>query len=120
MKTSYQYHISSLLRGISLTLIILLISCTTAPKINYEGELNDDGLYHGKGVITYPNGEKYVGEFKEGLRNGQGTYTYPDGEKYVGEWKNGLPFNGRGTFNYPDGSKYVGEFKDGVPNGRGT
>ena len=79
MKTSFQYHISSLLKGISLTLIILLISCTTAPKINYEGELNDDGLYHGKGVITYSNGEKYVGEFKDGKYNGQGTLTYPIG-----------------------------------------
>ena len=58
MKTSFQYHISNLLKGISLTLIILLISCTTAPKYNYEGELNDDGLYHGKGVITYSNGDK--------------------------------------------------------------
>ena len=119
MKTSFQYHISSLLRGISLTLIILLISCTTAPKINYEGELNDDGLYHGKGVITYPNGEQYVGEFKEGLMNGQGTYTYVSGEKYVGEWKDGNK-NGQGTYTYFLGEKYVGEWKDGKWNGQGT
>ena len=66
MKTSFQYHISSLLRGISLTLIILLISCTTSPKINYEGELNDDCLYHGKGVITFSNCERWEGEFKDG------------------------------------------------------
>ena len=38
--------------------ILLIVSCTTAPKINYEGDVNDDGLYHGKGVITYSNGDK--------------------------------------------------------------
>ena len=36
-----------------------------------------------------------LGEFKDGEKNGQGTYTqygsllYPDGRKYVGEYKNG-------------------------------
>ena len=37
--------------------------------------------------------------------------TYPDGHKYVGEWKNGK-YNGLGTSTYPDGGKYVGEFND--------
>ena len=41
-----------------LWLILLLVSCTTAPKINYKGDVNDEGKNHGKGVITYPNGEK--------------------------------------------------------------
>ena len=82
MKTSFQYHISSLLKGISLTLIILLISCTTIPRITYEGELNQEGKYHGKGVITYSNGEKWEGEFKDGEPfNGQGTFTFPDGRR---------------------------------------
>jgi acetylornithine deacetylase/succinyl-diaminopimelate desuccinylase-like protein len=71
-----------------LWLILLIISCTTAPKFNYEGDVNDNGLYHGKGVITYSNGEKWVGEFKDGdPYNGQATYNYSDGGKYVGEYK---------------------------------
>jgi len=119
MKISFQYHISSLLKGISLTLIILLISCTTAPKYNYEGELNDDGLYHGKGVITYPLGGKYVGEFKDGKRDGQGVHTYPSGSKYVGEFKDGK-YNGQGTITHPDGEQYVGEYKDGKRDGQGA
>ena len=55
-----------------LWLILLLISCTTAPKINYKGDVNDEGKYHGKGVITYPNGEKYVGEFYDNSYDGKG------------------------------------------------
>jgi hypothetical protein len=33
-------------------------------------------------------------EFKSGERNGQGTETYPDGSKYIGEWRNGDMWNG--------------------------
>ena len=51
--------------------------------------------------------------------HGQGTYTYPDGRKYVGEYKYGQP-NGHGTLTWSDVEKYVGEFKDGKPNGQGT
>jgi hypothetical protein len=51
--------------------------------------------------------------------NGQGTYTWPDGRKYVGEYKNGK-FHGQGTYTWPSRQKYVGEFKDGKYHGQGT
>ncbi len=71
------------------------------------------------GSITFPNGQKYDGEFKNNKRNGQGTFTFPSGEKYVGEYKDDQP-HGQGTSTFPNGEKYVGEFKDGKRNGRGT
>ena len=37
--------------------------------------------------MTYPDGRKYWGEFKDGKLNGQGTRTTSYGEKYEGEWK---------------------------------
>ena len=42
------------------------------------------------------------------------TIVFPNGDKYVGEWKDGRP-NGRGTDIFPDGSKGIGEFRDGRP-----
>ena len=32
----------------------------------------------------------YKGDVKDGKPNGQGTYTYPDGDKYVGEFNDGI------------------------------
>src|SRR4051794_18154253 len=69
------------------------------------------------GTHTFPNGEKYVGEFRDGKFNGQGTYTFPNGDKYAGEYKDGKS-NGQGTYTFRDGKKYVGEYKDGKPNGQ--
>ena len=63
----------------------------------------------GHGTYTYPDGEKYEGEFKDGKRNGHGTYNYPNGEEYVGDWKNGK-YHGHGTYTYPDGENYEREF----------
>ena len=55
---------------------------------------------------------KYVLFLREEFGEGRGNYTYPDGDKYEGEWKNG-EFHGQGTYTSPDGSKFEGEFKDG-------
>ncbi len=62
--------------------------------------------------VTFANGDKYAGEFKDGKKHGQGTYTYASGDKYVGEYKDGKA-NGQGTYTYANGEKYVGEWKDG-------
>lgn len=37
--------------------------------------------------------------------------TWPDGSKYVGEYKIGKK-NGKGMFNWADGSTYEGQFYD--------
>jgi TonB family protein len=42
------------------------------------------------GTETLPNGDNFVGEFKDGKRNGQGTLTYASGGKFAGEWLDGL------------------------------
>ena len=90
--------------------------------IRYVGEWRY-GKYEGQGTYTYGigkwEGDKYKGKFRGGYRNGQGTYTWSDGDKYVGEFKGDKP-NGQGTYTWSDGRKYEGRFKDGKKHGRGT
>ena len=64
------------------------------------------------GKLTFSNGTKYVGEFKDGNLNGQVTVTFANGGKYVGELKDGKQ-SGQGTATSANGEKYVGEFKNG-------
>ena len=43
-----------------------------------------------EGTETHPDGEKYIGEFKDGKVHGKGTMTYFDSKREVsGIWKNG-------------------------------
>ena len=49
----------------------------------YEGQFKDD-KYHGQGTKIYSNGDKYEGEFKDGKYHGQGTHTLKNGIKFEG------------------------------------
>ena len=40
------------------------------------------------GTMTFANGDKYVGEFKDHKANGQGTPTLSNGRIERGIWKN--------------------------------
>ena len=54
----------------------------------YEGQVNQYGQRHGKGVRSLFNGDRYVGEFRNNKRHGHGTMTYADGRVESGKWEN--------------------------------
>ena len=56
---------------------------------------------------------KYIGEFKNGVYEGKGIYYYNNGDKYEGNFKNGVK-EGKGIEYYNNGDKYEGNFKNGV------
>ena len=107
---------------------------------SYEGEMDDNGLRNGKGVLTWTgmvydgdwvadkrhgkgiwkwtDGDIYEGEFKDDIMHGKGIYNWTFGDSYDGEFRNGL-FHGKGKFTWADGSFYDGNFKDDQRHGEG-
>ena len=71
------------------------------------------------GTQNLPDGERYVGEFRNGERHGRGTSTLADGERYIGEFRDGKR-HGLGSFTTADGGRYVGHFRDDAFNGQGS
>lgn len=44
---------------------------------------------HGKGVFTWPDSKKYIGDYFDDKKEGYGEFFWPDGKQYKGQWKNG-------------------------------
>jgi hypothetical protein len=90
-----------------------------------EGACDSGDCVNGQGTYTFPDGDQYVGEWRDGEMHGQGTYVQQNrydqhiSSTYVGEWSNGSA-NGQGTVTYDDGSVFVGEYRAGLRNGQGT
>jgi len=84
----------------------------------YTGELDENDVPNGHGEKVWPDGEKYVGQWKDNNFNGQGVYHYADGSVYKGNWKDSIR-NGYGKYTCEDGSIYEGEWKDDMSHGKG-
>ena len=58
---------------------------------------------HGKGIYTWPNGDKYEGEWKDGFMEGNGAQTCANGKKYIGLWKVDIRLTGKYVWeNHPE------------------
>lgn len=54
----------------------------------YEGLVNGHDRCHVRGVFTYADGDRYVGEYRENEMDGFGVYAWKaTGTVYRGEWK---------------------------------
>ena len=98
----------------------------------YEGDVDETGKKHGKGIMKHADGSIYDGEWQNDKENGTGKFSYPDGDSdddidsypagditYEGEFQNG-EFNGHGVYkSKPHSIIYRGEFKNGRRNGMG-
>ncbi len=112
----------------------------------YEGAL-DGFVRSGQGTLTYANGDRYTGEWKNDEIHGMGKFEYHSttdvyegyvegGKKvgygkyiykaltqspntiYEGNYENDLP-NGQGKLTFYDGSVYEGSFVNGTRQGQG-
>ncbi|WP_442947840.1 protein kinase domain-containing protein [Nostoc sp.] len=89
----------------------------------YYGAIDKNNKLFGKGVMTFKNGSRYDGEFKNSQRNGCGIYLYLPNRisykyNYVGQFVNDK-FEGLGKIRFKDGNEYRGNFKAGHCEGQG-
>ena len=82
--------------------------CGTTYKGNFT-----KGVRQGRGVMCWPSGDKYVGEWRKGKRDGEGDFFEKGGKVYTGQWVQDKP-SGKGRLYYPDGTKFVGHFNYGI------
>ena len=86
----------------------------------YEGETNFFDKPHGKGTVSYDNGDIFTGEFKDGLRHGYGTLKVVEGPKayldgnYVRD-----RLEGKGKIEYRNGDCLYAWFSSGTLHGYG-
>ena len=67
--------------------------------------------------MTYNNGDKYTGEWKNDKREGKGIMEYENGNIYDGEWKNDLK-EGKGIMKYNNGDEYNGNWLNDLKEGK--
>ncbi|KAI9192974.1 uncharacterized protein BJ171DRAFT_432647 [Polychytrium aggregatum] len=66
-----------------------------------------NGRIEGAGRYTFPDGNVYIGDFKDGQFHGHGTIHFKHGGLYDAEWENGVAV--QGTYTFKDGLEYEPE-----------
>jgi MORN repeat len=54
-----------------------------ADKFKHEGHWKN-GVMHGQGKESWPDGTEFFGNYKEGVKCGYGEFHWPNGEYYEG------------------------------------
>ncbi len=89
----------------------------------YVGEFHE-GKKQGRGVKTWPWGDRYDGDFLNDAKHGMGRYTWGArsafaGDRYEGGFANDKR-NGYGVYVWASGDAYAGPWKEDAVAGRAT
>lgn len=81
-------------------------------KYNPSTELKENNKFL---VLTYPNGDKYVGESSHNKRDGYGLYFYANGNFYYGKYKDNKQL-GYGALFKQENNNVTIQYWDGLTN----
>ncbi|PWC33471.1 hypothetical protein TSO352_23710 [Azospirillum sp. TSO35-2] len=70
-------------------------------------------IRQGAGVYHFANGQTYEGEWAGDLMSGHGVMTFTDGSRFVGRFRDGQP-DGPGVFHYANGGQSAGQWRGSV------
>ena len=88
----------------------------------YDGEFVN-GLFHGYGIYSWINGDRYEGMWKNNHREGEGTWIWGEnssstGDRYQGQWHDDQK-HGHGKYFEVNGDIYIGSFQNDQRHGTG-
>ena len=83
----------------------------------YVGEFKN-GQFHGEGQLSWPKGDLYIGHFNQGTIDSFGHFDFANNFIYEGMLKDGQ-FHGIGELTMANGDVYKGSFMDGEKSGFG-
>ncbi|HUL92707.1 MAG TPA: hypothetical protein VLV56_10190 [Burkholderiales bacterium] len=96
---------------------------TAKGSATYAGGFHE-GKKHGRGVKTWPRGDRYEGGFEDDYMSGWGTYTWGARSLFAGDrYEGGLSKdkrNGFGLYIWASGDSYAGPWKDDAISGHST
>jgi len=84
----------------------------------YKVEADKKEILHGKGEYV-SKGFRYSGDFKDNKKQGKGVYIWSDGAKYTGDFADDQA-SGRGVWEFASGDKYEGDVLNAVMTGKGV
>lgn len=91
-------------------------------ELRDQTEIENGGIYYGFwrtntnirdgiGLMIWPDGSRYDGNWSENRASGQGRLIHADGDVYEGEWLNDKA-HGEGTYSHANGAYYKGDWVD--------
>lgn len=83
----------------------------------YRGKRNSEGLPHGRGTLTWPNSNRFEGNFQHGIKEGRGCFYFSDGSTLSGVYRSDL-LEGVAVYTYPGGRYLEAEYRGGDLNGK--
>lgn len=84
---------------------------SSSPRTNFTVMIDEQVLPHGRGRMTFADGEVFEGEWKFGERHGLGTIKYTNGQTFEGTWMNDKR-HGEGKMTLPESLVVEGEWQD--------
>jgi hypothetical protein len=84
----------------------------------FYGEFKGGRIADGVGTLIFPDGGKYLGNFKQQVRQGTGRLITAQGDEYLGNFHQNRK-HGQGTMRYANGNIYEGNWNADEPEGVG-